>query len=117
MLRGCGQKKRRLGGEPALLARKTCQQLGIPLGRFDAEFDPDGPGEAAPLGVAPILSQPVAPDRVEPAPMLLEPVEPAAEPDAPAPLEAEPLLAESEPSEDRLSPRTRFVAWSQHCVP
>ena len=64
-----------------------------------------------------MLPEPVEPDPVEPAPMLLEPVEPAAEPDAPAPLEAEPLLAESEPSEDRLSPRTRLVAWSQHCVP
>jgi hypothetical protein len=109
----------------------------MPLGRLDAELDPDDPGEPAPLEVDPMLPEPVEPDPVEPAPlevdpmlpepvepdpvepapMLLEPVEPAAEPDAPAPLEAEPLLAESEPSEDRLSPRTRLVAWSQHCVP
>jgi hypothetical protein len=104
----------------------------MPLGRLDAELDPDDPGEPAPLEVDPMLPEPVEPDPVEPAPlevdpmlpepvepdpvepapMLLEPVEPAAEPDAPAP-----LLAESEPSEDRLSPRTRLVAWSQHCVP
>jgi hypothetical protein len=80
----------------------------MPLGRLDAELDPDDPDEPAPLEVDPMLPEPVEPDPVEPAP---------AEPDVPVPLEAEPLLAESEPSEDRLSPRTRFVAWSQHCVP
>ena len=89
----------------------------MPLGRLDAELDPDDPDEPAPLEVDPMLPEPVDPDPVEPAPMLVEPVEPAAEPDVPVPLEAEPLLAESEPSEDRLSPRTRLVAWSQHCVP
>ena len=89
----------------------------MPLGRLDAELDPDDPDEPAPLEVDPMLPEPVEPDPVEPAPMLVEPVEPATEPDVPVPLEAEPLLAESEPSEDRLSPRTRLVAWSQHCVP
>jgi hypothetical protein len=83
---GCGRKERRLGGEPALSRAQTCQQLGIPLGRLDAELDPDEPGEPAPLEVDPMLPEPVEPDPVEPAPMLLEPVEPAAEPDAPAPL-------------------------------
>ena len=81
------------------------QQLGMPVGRLDAELDPE-PDEPAAVEPDPMLPEPVEPDPVEPEPMLLVPVEPDGEPDTPAPLEAEPLLVELAPSEDLLSPRT-----------
>jgi hypothetical protein len=84
---------------------RSSQQLGMPVGRLDAELGPE-PDEPAAVEPDPMLPEPVEPDPVEPEPMLLVPVEPDGEPDTPAPLEVEPLLVELVPGEDLLSLRT-----------